>query len=130
MTSISSKRLRPRIAVHTMFSCHMDSYMHDTLHQSYACTQGQFTTYCRVTASPFEVCLCSDTTPKACYACAQEQLAPYCCGSAVTLKCVLKLQRINHTTVVVARIPDFAACIFDGRQGWTATVISFHIMII
>ena len=46
------------------------------------------------------------------------------------LKRLLKLQRINRTTVVVACIPDFAACIIDGRQGWTATVISFHIMII
>ena len=104
--------------------------MHDTLHQSYACTQGQSTTFCRVTASPFEVCLCSDTTPNAWYACVQEQLAPYCCGSAIPFQVSLKLQRIICTTVVVARIPDFAVCIFDGRQGWTATVISFRIMII
>ena len=40
----------------------------------------------------------------------------------VPLKCVLKLQRINRTTVVVARIPNFAVYITDGGQEWTATV--------
>ena len=46
------------------------------------------------------------------------------------LRCVLKLQRINRTTVVVACIPDFASYIIDDGQGWTAAVISFDIMII
>ena len=50
------------------------------------------------------------------------QLAP--------LKCVLKLQRINCTTVVVSRIPNFAAYIIDGGQDWTAAVVLFDIMII
>ena len=43
---------------------------------------------------------------------------------------VLKLQRINSTTVVVSRNPDFAVYIIDGRQGWTAAVVSCDIMII
>ena len=43
---------------------------------------------------------------------------------------VLKLLHINRTTVVVARIPDIAAYIIDGRQSWTAVVVSFDIMII
>ena len=42
----------------------------------------------------------------------------------------LKLQCINRTTVVVLHIPDFAADIIDGEQDWTATVVSFDIMII
>ena len=48
----------------------------------------------------------------------------------VPLKCVLKLQRIKCTTVVAARIPDFAAYIIDGGQGWPAAVVSFNITII
>ena len=48
------------------------------------------------------------------------------------LKYVRNLQRINRTPVVVARIsPDFAAHIYLWWwQDWTATVISFDIMII
>ena len=63
-------------------------------------------------------------------ACAQEQFALYCCASASLLKCVLKLQRINRTIVVVARIPDFAAYITDGGQDWAAAVVSVDIIII
>ena len=46
------------------------------------------------------------------------------------LQRVLKLQRINCTTVVATSIPDDAANITDGGQDWTATVVSYDIMII
>ena len=46
------------------------------------------------------------------------------------LMCVLKLQRINRTTVVVACIPDFAEFIIDCRQGWTTAIVLCSIMII
>ena len=46
------------------------------------------------------------------------------------LMSVLKLQRINRTTVVVDCIPDCAAYIIDGRQDFTAAVVSCDIMII
>ena len=62
-------------------------------------------------------------------ACALEQFAPYCCASASLFECVLKLQRVNCTTVVVTRIPDFAAYIIDGGQDWTATVVLFDMVI-
>ena len=48
----------------------------------------------------------------------------------VPLKRVLKLQCINHTTVVGTRIPDFTAYIIVGGQDWTAAVMSFDIMLI
>ena len=46
------------------------------------------------------------------------------------LKCVMKVQRINRTIVVVTRIPDFTLYVIDGGQDCTFTVVSFNIMII
>ena len=60
----------------------------------------------------------------------KSNLHPIAVLQPASLKCVLKLPRINRTTVVVARIPDFAAYYIDGGQDWTTTVISFDIMII
>ena len=53
---------------------------------------------------------------------AELQLAP--------LKCVLKLQCINHTTVVVARILNCAVYIIVGGQDWTGAVVSLNVMMI
>ena len=60
----------------------------------------------------------------------KRNLYPIAVLQTATLKCVLKLQRINRTTVVVARIPDSAAHIIDGGEGWPTAVVSFDIMLI
>ena len=93
-----------------------------TPYACYACAQGQFAHYCHGSASPFEVCPYLGATP---YMLCLRARAIDCCASASLFECVLKLQRVNCTTVVVTRIPDFAAYIID----WTATVVLFDMII-
>ena len=59
----------------------------------------------------------------------KSNLHPIAVLQPAPLKWVLKLQRINRTIVVVARIPDFAAYITDGGEDWAAAVVSVDIII-
>ena len=105
--------------------CHLvcDNYAH------YACTQGQFASYCHTSARPFEVCPYPGVTPYT-LCLRASNLHSIAVLQPATLESVLKVERINLTTVVVVRIPDCAAYISVAGQVWTAAVVSVDIMII
>ena len=103
--AINSKSLQSRAAAYTMSSCHSS-----TIH---ACAK--WTDVIAMPAMPahkdnLHPIALLQPAPLKCVptparlsihcACVQEQFALFCRASASALKCVLKLQRINQTTVV------------------------------
>ena len=85
-----------------------------TPYARYACTQGQFAPYYYASARPFEVCPYPGATPYTLCPRARANCTLSLCFSQPLWSESWKLQRINGTTVVGARIPDFAAYTIDG----------------